>query len=105
MQRSVFDMIVAHLIGGNEIQGIRNGVVFVNDKKLETSYEDLGSICGNISLGDAIEDYVESVIDVSDGEYGASFVTDNHLLEEVVYSTYEVDFDTKELTLRIHTYN
>lgn len=109
-------MIVAHLIGGNEIKGISNGIVIINDEKLETSYEDLVSVCGNISLGDldtsitirrsaedVQNDYIK-LVQKFDDELGKDFVVDNHLTEEVCYSTYEVDFESKTLTLKIDTY-
>lgn len=107
-------MIVAHLIGGNEIKGISKGVVIINDVQLETSYEDLVAVCGNISLGDIDttqseryirQDYTRMVREYSEGELGADFVTENHLTEYVCYSEYEVDFETRTLTLKIDTYN
>lgn len=109
-------MIVAHLIGGNEISGIRKGIVIINGEELRTSYEDLVSVCGNISLGDldtsiharrsAREvrfDYAKLVQDFDD-ELCEDFVIDNHLTEEVCYSKYEVDFENKTLVLEIDTY-
>ena len=109
-------MIVAHLIGGNEIKGISNGIVIINDEKLETSYEDLVSVCGNISLGDldtsitirrteedVQNDYIKLVQDFDDA-LGEEFVINNHLTKEVCYSTYEVDVENKTLTLKIDTY-
>lgn len=109
-------MIVAHLIGGNEIKGINKGVVIINNKKLETSYEDLGAVCGNISLGDldtsitnyrseenVQNDYIKLVQDFDD-ELGEDFVINNHLTKEIVYSEYEVDFENKTLVLKIDTY-
>jgi hypothetical protein len=110
------NMIVAHLIGGNEITGIRNGIVIINGEKLKTSYEDLVSVCGNISLGeldtsinirrsgeDVQNDYIE-LVQQFDYELGKYFVIDNHLTKEVCYSSYEVDFENKTLTLTIDTY-
>ncbi|PGT90028.1 hypothetical protein [Bacillus thuringiensis] len=109
-------MIVAHLLGGNEIKGIRNGIVQINNKKLETSYEDLVSVCGSISLGDldtstgirrseedVQRDYIE-LVQEHDEELGEEFVIDNHLTKEVSFSTYDVDFEKKTLTLKIETY-
>jgi len=106
-------MIVAHLIGGNEIKGISNGVVIINGKQLETSYEDLVAVCGNISLGDldTTQDEVYmtrayiSLVEDFDDELGVDFVTDNHLTEYVCYSEYDVNFETRTLTLKIDTYN
>ncbi|QOV08427.1 hypothetical protein Kirov_228 [Bacillus phage Kirov] len=106
-------MIVAHLIGGNEIEGISKGVVIINGKQLETSYEDLVAVCGNISLGDLDttkdevyirRDYIRLVEDFDD-ELGEDFVDDNHLVEEICYSHYKVDFEKRTLTLTIDTYN
>lgn len=109
-------MIVAHLIGGNEITGIRNGIVIINGEKLDTSYEDLVSVCGNISLGDldtsitvrrssedVQRDYIKLVKEFDD-ELGEEFVIDNHLTKEICYSSYEVDFENKTLVLKIDTY-
>lgn len=109
-------MIVAHLIGGNEIIGIDDGVVIVNDKKLKTSYKDLAFVCGSISLGDldtsitnwrdsddVQRDFIALVEDFDD-ELDESFVINNHLTEEISYSFYEVDFETKTLILTIETY-
>lgn len=107
-------MIVAHLIGGNEIEGINKGIVIINGNQLETSYEDLVAVCGNISLGDLDttqderyirQDYIQSVREYSDGELGADFVIDNHLTEQICYSHYKVDFEKRTLTLTIDTYN
>lgn len=115
-------MIVAHLIGGNEVkvrigdkvEEIREGVVIINDEQLETSYRDLVAVCGNISLGDLDttqderyirQDYIQSVREYSEGELGAGFVIDNHLTEQVCYSSYEIDFEKKTLVLTIDTYN
>lgn len=110
-------MIVAHLLGGNEIKGISKGVVIINDVQLETSYEDLVRVCGNISLGDldtsitnyrdsddVQNDYIELVQDF-DEDLGEDFVIDNHLTAEVCYSEYDVDFETRTLTLKIDIYN
>lgn len=105
-------MIVGHLIGGNEIKGIREGTVIINDEKLKTSYEDLVAVCGQIALGDldtrkseeAIErDYIK-LIQEHDDEIGRDFVIDNHLAKEVSYSSYEIDFENQTLTLMIETY-
>ena len=108
-------MIVGHLIGGNEIKGIRNGVVIINGEKLETKYEDLASICGNISLGDldtstsvrrskedVQNDYIKLVRSF-DNELGDEFVINNHLTQEVCYSTYEIN-ENNTLVLTIDTY-
>ncbi|WP_144466744.1 hypothetical protein [Bacillus nitratireducens] len=110
-------MIVAHLIGGNEIKGIRDGLVIINGKKLETSYQDLVAVCGNISLGDldtsvgirrdaddVQRDYINLVQDF-DEDIDESFVIDNHLTAEICYSEYDVDFETRTLTLKIDIYN
>ncbi|PEM08494.1 hypothetical protein [Bacillus wiedmannii] len=109
-------MIVAHLIGGNEIKGISNGVVIINGKQLETKYEDIVAVCGNISLGDldtsvgprrdaddVQRDYI-NLVQEYDEEIGEDFVIDNHLTAEICYSTYEIDIETKTLTLKIDTY-
>lgn len=109
-------MIVAHLIGGNEIKGICNGVVIINGKQLETSYQDLAAVCGNISLGDlntntdicrdwedVQRDYIKLVQDF-DEDIDESFVIDNHLVAEICYSEYEIDIETKTLVLKIDTY-
>ncbi|MFB8094307.1 hypothetical protein ACFC3I_11800 [Bacillus velezensis] len=109
-------MIVAHLIGGNEIEGISNGVVIINGEKLDASYEDLASVCGSIELGDlntsitihrssedVLRDYIKLVQDF-DAELGEEFVINNHLTAEVRCSTYQVNFEYKTLTLIIDTY-
>ena len=109
-------MIVAHLIGGNEIKGIDEGLVIINGKQLSTSYEELVGDCGNISLGDldtsitnlrrlerVQQDYIKLVKEF-DNELGSDFVINNHLTEEVCYSTYDVDFENKTLVLKIDTY-
>lgn len=105
-------MIVAHLIGGNEIKGIRNGIVIINGEQLETSYEDLASVCGSISLGDLDttrsaeriqSDYIELVRE-HDEDLDEDFVLDNHLTAEICYSEYEIDIENKTLTLKIDTY-
>lgn len=109
-------MIVAHLIGGNEVKGIINGIVIINGKELETKYEDLAAVCGNISLGDldtsitirrsekdVQNDYVK-LVQSFDDQLGEEFVINNHLTQQVSYSTYEIDFENKTLTLKIDTY-
>lgn len=123
-------MIVAHLIGGNEVEvrikdqntneykveKIRDGVVIINKKKLKTSYRELASVCGNISLDsldtsvtirrsdeDVQRDFIK-LVQEQDEELGADFVIDNHLTKEVIYSHYEVDLETKTLTLKIDAY-
>jgi len=109
-------MIVAHLIGGNEIKGFRKGLVFINGKKLETTYEELVAICGNISLGDldtstdirrtsehVQDDYIKLVKE-HDDELDEDFVIKNHLTKEISYSEYTVDFKTETLQLKIETY-
>ncbi|MES5837939.1 MULTISPECIES: hypothetical protein [unclassified Bacillus cereus group] len=109
-------MIVGHLIGGNEIEGIREGTVIINDEQLKVSYEDLVAVCGNISLGDldtsittfrseeAVErDYIK-LIQAYDDEIDEDFVIDNHLAKQVCYSSYEINFEKKTLILKIETY-
>lgn len=109
-------MIVAHLIGGNEIKGISDGIVIVNGKQLETSYKDLARVCGSISLGDldtstsvrrdeddVENDYIKLVL-AFDDELGEDFVIDNHLTKQVDFSEYDVDFKNKKLVLTISTY-
>lgn len=109
-------MIVAHLIGGNEIEGIQNGTVIINGEKLKTSYEDLVSVCGNISLGEldtstnirrtdkhVQNDYIK-LVQKFDDELGEDFVVNNHLTKEVCYSSYVVDFESKTLILKIDAY-
>ncbi|MCU5281445.1 hypothetical protein OCA22_23995 [Bacillus cereus] len=105
-------MLVGHLIGGNEIVGIREGIVIINDEQLKVSYEDLVAVCGQIALGDldtrkseeAIErDYIK-LIREHDDEIGEDFVIDNHLAKEVSCSSYEIDFEKRTLTLMIETY-
>lgn len=118
-------MIVAHLIGGNEVkvkidgkvETIDKGVVIINDEKLETSYEDLARVCGNISLGDldtSITNYRDSddvqndyikLVEEYDEDLDENFVIDNHLTAEVCYSEYEIDIETKTLTLKIDIYD
>ncbi|PEN97886.1 hypothetical protein CN553_12680 [Bacillus cereus] len=109
-------MIVAHLIGGNEIKGINKGIVIINDKQLETSYEDIVSVCGNIALGDldtsvdvrrdaedVQRDYI-NLVQEYDEDIDESFVIDNHLTAEISFSTYEIDIEKQTLTLKIETY-
>jgi len=111
-------MLVAHLIGGNEVKGFAVGEVYVNDEKLSLTYEQIVRICGNISLGDVdtsmdssyikreytklVEDYED---DLPDGVTPNSFVTDNFLTKEVCYSEYELDAETKSLKLKIDIFN
>lgn len=109
-------MIVAHLIGGNEIKGIQQGRVIVNGVPLDKTYEELVAVCGNIPLGeldtsvgmrrsseDVRYDYVRLVQDF-DETLGEEFVIQNHLTEEVCFSSYEIDGDNQTLTLTIDTY-
>jgi len=109
-------MIVAHLIGGNEIVGFNDGIVIVNGEELKVSYKDLAYVCGNISLGDldtsvtilrdsedVQNDYIKLVQDFDD-ELGEDFVIDNHLTKEVCFSSYEIDFENKTIVLKIDTY-
>ena len=106
-------MIVAHLIGGNEIEGINEGVVIIDGKQLEIGYKDLAYICGSISLGDLdttqSETYLERdyirLVRAHDEELGADFVFENHLTKYVCYSKYDINFETRTLTLKIETYN
>lgn len=106
-------MIVAHLIGGNEVAGISSGVVIINGEELKTRYEDLVYVCGNIPLDELDtsvtnwrdednirNDYIE-LVSKFDDSLGIDFVVDNYLTEEVVYSVYEIDFENKSLVLRI----
>lgn len=104
-------MIVAHLIGGNEIKGYVCGDVIINGEKLTASYRDLRTVCGNISLGELDtssrsfqNDYIELVQDFIEDEDAREFVIDNHLTKEVSYSTYEIDFANRTLILKIDTY-
>ncbi|KLA07079.1 hypothetical protein B4086_5555 [Bacillus cereus] len=109
-------MIVAHLIGGNMIEGFGDGVVIINNKQLETSYKDLAYVCGSIPLGDLdtsislrrTEEHVQSdyikLVRGFDDELGEDFVINNHLTKEVSFSTYEIDIENKTLTLKIETY-
>ena len=109
-------MIVGHLIGGNEVVGFTDGIVIVNGEKLKTSYRDLASVCGSISLGDldtsitalrdfekVQRDYIKLVKDF-DSELGANFVIENHLAKAVCYSSYKIDVENKTLVLEINTY-
>ncbi|UUV46103.1 hypothetical protein [Bacillus phage vB_BanS-Thrax1] len=117
-------MIVAHLIGGNEvkvrigdkIEEIREGVVIINGEQLEISYRDLAYVCGSIELGaldtstglrrdeeDVQRDYI-NLLQEWDDEYDEDFVIDNHLTAQVSFSTYQIDFENKTLTLEIETY-
>lgn len=109
-------MIVAHLIGGNEIMGFANGIVIINDEKLETSYQDLVEVCGNISLGDLdtgtsvrrseedVENDFIQLVKEFDDEKSAAFVIDNYLTKQVCYSSYEIDVENNTLILKIDTY-
>ncbi|MGG3045798.1 hypothetical protein [Bacillus thuringiensis] len=105
-------MIVAHLIGGNAIKGIIDGIVIINGEQLETSYQELASVCGSISLGDLDttrsaermqRDYIELVRE-HDEDLDEDFVLDNHLTAEISYSEYEIDMEKKTLKLTIGTY-
>ncbi|EML6324806.1 hypothetical protein QCQ60_005135 [Bacillus cereus] len=105
-------MIVAHLIGGNAIKGIIDGIVIINGEQLETSYQELASVCGSISLGDLDttrsaermqRDYIELVRE-HDEDLDEDFVLDNHLTAEISYSEYEIDMEKKTLKLIIGTY-
>lgn len=103
-------MILAHLIGGNEIKGIRDGKVIVNDEELDTSYFDLVQVCGNISLDDFEDDvtaieYARAVaeLELEDIE-PYDFVVENKLVHSVCYSSYEVDFENRTLVLKVDTY-
>lgn len=108
-------MIVAHLLGGNEIKGVKKGIVTIDDNTLEVSYEDLVTVCGNISLEsldasisirrsskDIQEDYIKLVKEYDD-TLGEDFVINNRLTSEISYSTYEVDFENESLILKIET--
>lgn len=54
-------MLVADLLGGNEIKGFENGIVIVNGKELDCGYYELYHLCGNIPLGFVNEDrYLEA---------------------------------------------
>lgn len=109
-------MIVAHLIGGNEIKGINEGTVVINGKTLKNSYGELVSVCGNISLGaldtsvsrfrdaDDVQNDFIALVEEFDEDLGSDFVIDNHLTKDVCYSAYEVDFENKTLVLSIDTY-
>lgn len=109
-------MIVAHLIGGNEVKGITNGIVVINGEQLKASYQELAQVCGNISLdsldasisnfrdsADVQRNYIE-LVQGFDEDLGSDFVIDNHLTAEICYSTYEIDFEAKTLVLTIDTY-
>lgn len=109
-------MIVAHLIGGNEIKGFTEGTIIINGEKLEDSYEKITQVCGNISLGDldtsihqwrntedVQNDYME-LVNLFDDELDEEFVVRNHLTAEVCYSSYDIDWKNKTLTLTIDTF-
>lgn len=109
-------MIVAHLIGGNEIKGINEGTVIINGEELEAKYEDLVAVCGNISLGDldtsitvlrseedVQNDYIRLVQDL-DEDLDEEFVINNYLTKEICFSTYDIDVENKTLILSIDTY-
>ncbi|MGE7840687.1 hypothetical protein ACQKNX_07840 [Lysinibacillus sp. NPDC093712] len=110
-------MIVAHLIGGNEILGISDGTVIINEEKLKVGYRDLAYVCGSISLGDldtsitplrdsedVQNDYIRMVKRFDD-TLGGEFVISNYLTKEVSYSSYEVDFENRTLVLKIDIYD
>lgn len=109
-------MLVTQLLGGNGIKGINRGTVFIDDKELVLSYEELVQICGNISLGalsvnqsdrGILRDYIELVEDLEseDVENSEEFVIENHLTKAISYSEYEIDIENKTLILKINTYN
>lgn len=107
-------MILAHLIGGNEVAGIRDGKVIVDDKELKTSYFDLVQVCGNISLGeidtsldeeDFKYEYIREVERLDIVEDAEKFVEENKLTKEICYSCYEVDFENKTLVLKVEIYD
>lgn len=110
-------MIVAELLGGNEIKCFEDGIVIINGEELKVSYYELVQICGNISLGELdtsvtnlrpIErvqrDYIGLVRDLNDEINAVDFVIDNHLTAEVSFSSYEIDFENKKLVFKIDTF-
>jgi len=110
-------MLVGHLIGGNAVKGFTNGIVIINGRQLQTSYEKLVQICGNISLGDldtstgvyrtqddVQNDYIELVRDYDDSINATDFVINNQLAADVCYSEYILDTDKQTVTLNIDVY-
>lgn len=104
-------MLISQLIGGNEVQGFRDGKVFVNDILLPATYYELGNVCGNIptdaidtemSYNRRVRDYVAEVsgtMDMTNLE-ALNFVNDNRLMLFVSYSTYKIN--TEDMTLELH---
>ena len=110
-------MLVAHLLGGNAVKGFTNGTVIINGQPLQTSYEELVRVCGNISLGDldtstgvyrthddVQNDYIELVRDYDDSIDANQFVIENQLTADVCYSEYVLDTEQQTLTLTIDIY-
>ena len=109
-------MIIAQLIGGNEIKGYNTGVVYINDKKLDDSYETIAAVCGSIPLDEIdtdinlrrstedIRDDYATLVHQHDETLGGDFVDRNQLTAFVSYSTYEIDPVTHTLTLRIDAF-
>jgi hypothetical protein len=105
-------MIVAHLIGGNEVKGFSIGKVVVNGEELKASYEVLVGICGNIPLDELdtsshpmrVRDEYARLVHERDDELGLDFVVNNHLTKEVAFSSYEIDTESRSLVLNIETY-
>ena len=110
-------MIIAHLIGGNEIEGITEGIVIVNNEPLKAPYSELAQVCGNISLGDldtsisirrtsehVQNDFIRLVEGTNMVDNARDFVINNHLTADICYSTYEIDWENKLLLLLIEIY-
>jgi len=107
-------MLVADLLGGNEIKGFENGVVIVNGKELDCGYYELIQICGNIPLGSVNEDrYLEArnrqysnlTCEYLDTFYNVDFINENMLMRHVAYSSYELDIENKTLVLKIDAFD
>lgn len=107
-------MLVAELIGGNEVEGFKNGKVFVDGEVLPASYEQLSRICGNISLGEMdisssvprmIRAYAENIVNYGlDNDFTTDvegFIEKNFLLSSVSYSSYKLNGDTNAIDLHI----
>jgi len=107
-------MLVADLLGGNEIKGFEYGIVIVNDIELDCGYYELCQLCGNIPLGSVNDDaYLEArnrqysnlTSEYLDTFYDVDFINENMLMRHVAYSSYELNIENKTLVLKIDAFS
>lgn len=112
-------MLVCEILGGNEVNGFKEGIVVVDGEKLPLTYTELVKYCGNISLGEIDTHsridrrttiYAKQMVELDAGSLlslddAKQIITENHLTAHVCYSSYAINWENKTFTLEISTYD